>query len=94
MIGGSRRFQLSLPKPAGTVPVRVTGAVEDFSITSPKDSPVRVQVDSGAKTVAAGDRTLRDVKPGLTLTPKGWHVQNRYDVDAAARITLLSVDAR
>jgi hypothetical protein len=55
---------------------------------------VRVQVDSGAKTVAAGDRTLRDVRPGSTLTPKGWQVQNRYDVDAAARITLLSVDAR
>jgi hypothetical protein len=94
VIGGSRRFELSLPKPAGTVPVRVTGAVEDFSITSPKDSPVRVQVDSGAKTVAAGDRTLRDVKPGSTLTPKDWQVQNRYDVDAASRITLLSVGTR
>jgi hypothetical protein len=94
VVGGSRRFQLSLPKPAGTVPVRVTGAVEDLSITSPKDSPVRVQVASGAKKVAAGDRTLRDVRPGSTLTPKGWQVKNRYDVDAAARITLLSVDAR
>ncbi|HEV8173116.1 MAG TPA: hypothetical protein VGP91_05650 [Actinoplanes sp.] len=94
VVGGARHFELSLPKPAGTVPVRVTGAVEDLSITSPKDSPVRVQVDSGAKTVAAGDRTLRDVRPGSTLTPKGWQVQNRYDVDAAARITLLSVDAR
>jgi hypothetical protein len=94
IVGGIRHFELSLPKPAGTVPVRVTGAVENLSITSPKDSPVRVQVDSGAKTVAAGDRTLRDVRPGSTLTPKGWQVQNRYDVDAAARITLLSVDAR
>ncbi len=94
VVGGSRHFELSLPTPAGTVPVRVTGAVEDLSITSPQDSPVRVHVDSGAKTVAAGNRTLRDVRPGSTLTPKGWQVQNRYDVDAAARITLLSVDAR
>jgi hypothetical protein len=94
VVGGSRHFELSLPTPAGTVPVRVTGAVENLSITSPQDSPVRVHVDSGAKTVAAGNRTLRDVRPGSTLTPKGWQVQNRYDVDAAARITLLSVDAR
>jgi hypothetical protein len=94
VLGGSRRLQLALPKPAGTVPISVTGSIEDFSITSPKDSPVRVQVESGAKTVAAGDRTLRDVQPGSTLTPKGWNVPNRYDVDAAARVTLLSVDAR
>ena len=92
VVGGSRRFELSLPKASGTVPVLVTGAVEDFSIQSPADSPVRVKVDSGAKTVAAGDVTLRDVKPGSTLTPKDWKVANRYDVHAAARLTLLSVE--
>ena len=89
--GGSRRVDLVLPQPAGTVPVRVTGAVDELSVTSPTGSPVRVQVDSGAKTVAAGDKTLRDVKPGSTLTPKDWKVPNRYDVDAASRITLLTV---
>ena len=93
LAGGSRRVDLTLPKPTGTVPVRVTGAVDELSVTSPAGSPVRVQVDSGAKTVAAGERTLRDVKPGSTLTPKGWKVPNRYDVDAASRITLLSVRA-
>ncbi|HET6530953.1 MAG TPA: hypothetical protein VFH03_10135, partial [Actinoplanes sp.] len=91
LAGASRRVDLNLPAPTGTVPVRVTGAIEDFSITSPAGNPVRVQVDSGAKTVAAGDRTLRDVEPGSTLTPKGWKVPNRYDVDAASRVTLLSV---
>jgi hypothetical protein len=94
VLGASRRLQLALPKPSGTVAISVTGSIEDFSITSPKDSPVRVKVDSGAKTVAAGERTLRDVAPGSTITPKGWNVPNRYDVDAAARVTLLSVDAR
>jgi hypothetical protein len=91
VLGGIRRFQLKLPKPSGTVPVRVTGAIEDFSIQSPVGNPVRVRVDSGAKTVAAGQVTLKDVKPGSTLTPKDWKVTNRYDVDAAARVTLLSV---
>jgi hypothetical protein len=91
VIGGSRRFELSLPQASGTVPVRVTGAIEDFSIKSPAGSPVRVRVDSGAKTAAAGNVTLRDVKPGSTLTPKDWKVRNRYDVDAAARVTLLTV---
>jgi hypothetical protein len=93
VLGASRRFELALPKPSGTVPVRVTGAIEDFSVTSPTGNPVRIQLGSGAKTVAAGDRTLRDVKPGSTLTPKNWNVKDRYDVDAAARLTLLTVAA-
>jgi hypothetical protein len=93
VIGGSRRFELSLPKATGTVPVHVTGAIEDLSIQSPQGSPVRVQMQGGAKTVAAGKVTLRDVKPGSTLTPKDWKVANRYDVDAAAWLTLLSVDS-
>jgi hypothetical protein len=91
VLGGTRRFSLKLPKPVGTVPVRVTGAIEDFSIQSPVGNPVRVQVDSGAKTVAAGKVTLKDVKPGSTLTPKDWKATNRYDVQATARLTLLSV---
>ena len=71
--------------------MRLAGALDELDVTSPQGAPVRVQVDAGAKTVAAGARTLRDVKPGSTLTPKNWQVQNRYDVDAASRLTLLSV---
>jgi hypothetical protein len=93
VLGGSRRLELALPTPAGTIPIRLTGSVDELSVRSPADSPVRVQVGSGAKTVAAGERTLRDVKPGSTLTPKDWKVPNRYDVDVASRITLLSVEA-
>jgi hypothetical protein len=89
--GGSRRVDLRLSRPTGTVPVRVTGAVDELSLLSPAGSPVRVKVDSGAKTVAAGDTTLRDVRPGSTLTPKDWNAPNRYDVDAASRVTLLTV---
>jgi hypothetical protein len=91
LAGGSRRVDLTLAKATGTVPIRITGAIDDLSVTSPAGNPVRVQVGGGAKTVTAGKRTLRDVSPGSTLTPKDWAVPDRYDVDAAARLTLLSV---
>jgi hypothetical protein len=91
LAGGTRRVDLKLARPSGTVPVRVTGAIDDLSVTSPAGNPVRVQVGGGAKTVTAGQRTLRDLRPGSTLTPKDWAVPDRYDVDAAARLTLLSV---
>lgn len=93
VLGAARRLELALPAPAGTVPVRITGAVEDLSITAPSASPVRVRLDSGAKTVVAGDRTLRDVAPGSTVTPQNWQTRNRYDLHAESRISLLSVTA-
>jgi hypothetical protein len=92
LVGGSRVTEIALPKPAGTVALKVTGAVDELSLTSPAGNPVRVQMQGGAKTVAAGTRTLRDVKPGSTLTPKGWATNDRYDVTAEARVTLLSVE--
>jgi hypothetical protein len=54
---------------------------------------VRLRLDSGAKTVAAGERTLRDVQPGSTVTPEDWQTRDRYDVHAESRISLLSVTA-
>ncbi|RZU52455.1 hypothetical protein EV385_4318 [Krasilnikovia cinnamomea] len=92
LTGGARRVALTLPKPVGTVGVRVDGALDELSVKSPADAPVRVKVQSGAKTVTAGARTLRDVAPGSTLTPRNWQVPDRYDLDAAARITLLRVE--
>lgn len=89
--GGTRRIELTLPAATGTVGVRVTGAVDELMIKAPQANPVRVRVSSGAKTVAAGERTLRDVAPGSTLTPRNWQAEDRYDVAAAARVTLLSV---
>jgi hypothetical protein len=93
VIGGVREVELSLPTPSGTVPVRVTGAVDEFVVRAPANSPVRVRLNSGAKTVAAGDKTQRDVPPGSTFTPRNWQVDNRYDVDAASAVTLFSVTA-
>ncbi|WP_433725713.1 hypothetical protein ACQP2Y_07210 [Actinoplanes sp. CA-051413] len=92
LVAGSRVTEIALPKPAGTVALKVTGAVDELSLNSPAGFPVRVQMQGGAKTVAAGKRTLRDVKPGSTLTPKGWTTNDRYDVTAEARVTLLSVE--
>jgi hypothetical protein len=94
VVGGARRIELNLPVPAGTVPVRITGAVDEFVMTAPKNIPVRVRLDSGAKTVAAGERTQRDVPPGSTFTPRNWQVADRYDVDAASRVTLFSVEPK
>ncbi|MET8148191.1 hypothetical protein ACIBSW_31330 [Actinoplanes sp. NPDC049668] len=92
LIGGSRVTEIALPEPAGTVALKITGVIDELALTSPQGNPVRVKMQGGAKTVAAGARTLRNVEPGSTLTPKGWATNDRYDVTAETRVTLLSVE--
>ncbi|MBL7260393.1 hypothetical protein [Paractinoplanes lichenicola] len=92
MVGGMRTAQISLARPTGTVPIKVNGAVEKLVVASPTGSPVRIKVGGGAQTVVAGSRTIKDVAPGSTLTPKNWAVQNRYDIGAGAPITTLTVE--
>ncbi|WP_127504512.1 hypothetical protein [Actinoplanes solisilvae] len=92
MVAGTRSGQLTLARPSGTVPIKINGAVEKLTVRSPAGSPVRVKVGGGVQTVVAGNRTLRDVKPGSTLTPKNWSVPNRYDIGAGAPIMALTVE--
>jgi hypothetical protein len=93
MVAGMRRAEVILPRPSGTVPLRINGAVDALVLKSPSASPVRIKVGGGAKTVVAGTRTLKDVEAGSTLTPKGWNTADRYDVTAGARITALTIES-
>lgn len=93
MVGGTRRAVLKLSKASGTVPVKITGGVDDLTLQAPAGNPIRVKVGGGAGTVTAGARTLRNVAPGSTLTPKDWNSTGRYDVETASKISLLSVEA-
>ncbi|WP_305789141.1 hypothetical protein [Symbioplanes lichenis] len=92
--GAAQSTTVQLPEAAGTIPVKVTGAVDQLAMTSPEGNPVRVKVKGGAQTVAAGSRTLKDIAPGSTLTPKNWATDDRFDVEAESRVTLLTVATR
>ncbi|GID26966.1 hypothetical protein [Paractinoplanes brasiliensis] len=92
LVGGMRTAQINLARPTGTVPIKVNGAVEKLVVSSPTGSPVRIKVGGGVKTVVAGNRTLKDVAPGSTLTPKNWAVPNRYDMGAGAPISALTIE--
>ncbi|MFI1989832.1 hypothetical protein [Actinoplanes sp. NPDC020271] len=93
LVGGTRRAVMALSKASRTVPVKILGGVDDLTLRAPAGNPIRVKVGGGATTVTAGARTLRDVAPGSTLTPKNWNTSGRYDVETASKISLLSVEA-
>jgi hypothetical protein len=93
LVAGMHKADLQLPKPSGTVPVKITGAVDQLALRSPADNPVRVKMGGGAGDVVAGTRKLHAIAPGSTLTPKDWKEHSdRYDVTAASAIGSLNVE--
>jgi len=92
MVAAMKQAEVTLSRPAGTVPLKINGAVDKLVLKSPADNPVRIKVGGGAQSVVAGTKTLKDVAAGSTLTPKGWNTADRYDVTAGARITALTIE--
>jgi hypothetical protein len=91
--GGATRIELWLPATDGTIPIRMTGGVNQFLLHLPEGVPVRVRVRSGANSVEIDALNRSAISPGTVFTPAGWDgATNRYDVDAVAGFATLRVD--
>ncbi len=87
LTGGADRAALELPRPAGAVPVRLTGAVRELRVRAGADVPVRVRLGRGADTAVLDGTSRRDVRSGTALTTPGWRsAKDRYDVSARVRM--------
>jgi hypothetical protein len=92
-VGGVSSIELTLPKPGGTVPVRMSGGANRFGLRVPAGVPVRVRAGGGAGTVALDGDTRSGVTAGTLVASDGWDgAQDRYDVDAAAGVSTVTVD--
>lgn len=92
MTGGATHVDLRLPRPDGTLAVRVLGGVNRFEMHTANGTPVRVRVGSGAGAVTVAGRTHNGVAAGALFTPAGWSdTPDRVDLDAAAGMARLTV---
>jgi hypothetical protein len=95
MAGGATRLELTLPKPAGTVPIRLRGGLDELLVHAPKGALTRVKVTKGATNVTLDRLNRSKVAPDTTFTPDGWaQAKARYDVDAAEGIGTVKLDRR
>lgn len=91
-IGGASSIELILPKPSGTVPVRMSGGAGQFTIRVPDGVPAQVRAGGGAGSVSTGGVTRTGVAGGTVVTPPGWdQATDRYDVDCTAGVSTVSV---
>jgi hypothetical protein len=92
-ISGMSSIELRLPKPSGTVPVRMSGGAGRFAIQAPAGVPVRVRAGGGAGQVTVDGVPRSGLSGGTVITPEGWDSATaRYDVDNSAGVATLTVD--
>lgn len=95
LVGGAAHVTLQLPKPKGTVPLSVTGAVNELNVQTVAGTPVRLRLGSGAAVATIDGTTYRAVKPGTALASARWKsAKNRYDVATSATVSSVSIDHR
>lgn len=92
-VSGMSSIELRLPKPSGTVAVRMSGGVGRFAIQAPAGVPVRVRAGGGAGQVTVDGVPRSGLSGGTVITPEGWDsAPARYDVDNSAGVATLTVD--
>jgi hypothetical protein len=89
---GSDILDLSLPKPAGTLPFLLAGGVSQFVLSLPGGVPAQVTVGAGASQVSIDDQSLTGIAAGTVITPPGWATAtSRFDIDATSGFSRLTV---
>jgi hypothetical protein len=95
VMAGSDTLDMTLPRPAGTVPLLLAGGVSQFLLSLPAGVPARVTAGGGASFVSLDDQHLTGVAGGTVVTSPGWAAATaRYDIDATSGFSRLAVSRR
>jgi hypothetical protein len=86
---GSTSIDATLPTPAGTVPVTMSGGASTMRVHLPDGVPAQVRFAGGAGSATVDGRSRSGIAGGTVVTVADWTGSaNRYDIDAAGVATL------
>lgn len=98
LTGGASRVSLVLPRPSGTVPVRVLGGAHRLDVALPQGVPARVKVSGGANGLSLDGQRLGAVAGETLLESPGYgEATDRYEFEAsggAKDLTVFRVEER
>ena len=90
--GGVSRADLRLPRPTGTVPIRVSGGVSHLTIHRPGTVPGRIQIGGGVSKLELDTQYLGAIGGPVRLETSGYpDARDRYDLEiggGASKITI------
>jgi hypothetical protein len=92
VMAGSATLDMTLPRPAGTLPLLLAGGVSQFLLSLPAGVPAQVTVGGGASFVSLDGQHLTGIAGGTVVTSPGWAAAaSRYDIDATSGFSRLAV---
>jgi hypothetical protein len=92
---GSDVIDLTLPRPRGSVPVRLAAGANQLLLSLPSGVPVRLTAARGAGEVSLAGRDHAHVAVGAVFTTPGWAAgAPGFDIDATAGAGRVAVTTR
>ena len=90
--GGASRIQARLPRPEGTVPVRIGGGASQVEMIRPAGVAVQVRIGAGTSKLAIDDFRL-GAGGGMTdwRSPDYDSVGSRYDIEIGAGASAITI---
>ncbi|BFU44678.1 hypothetical protein [Krasilnikovia sp. MM14-A1004] len=93
LAGGAARFELTLPRPDGTLPVRIGAGVNELRLHAPAGTPLRIHAGGGANRVVVDGRARDGVPRGASIATADFAgAADRIDIDAVAGLGTVTVD--
>ncbi|GAB1640505.1 hypothetical protein [Krasilnikovia sp. MM14-A1259] len=93
LAGGAARVELTLPRPNGTLPIRIGAGVNELRVHAPAAVPLRIRAGGGANRIVIDGRTVDGVPRGEAVSTTDFAAAgNRVDIDAAAGLGTVTVD--
>ena len=90
---GSTRIDVTLPRPVGTVPVRMTGGATTFDLRLPTGVEAQLLFAGGAGQAVIDGNSRTGIAGGTTLATPGWDTAtDRYRLDLVAGVSSLTLD--
>jgi hypothetical protein len=93
--GGASGVAVTLPRPSGTVSVRVSGGASDVSIHRPEGVAARIRVGRGVSKLAFDEQRFGAIGGETRLQTNDYDgATDRYDVEVTGGASKLSIDTR
>jgi hypothetical protein len=92
---GSAGITVTLPRPRGTVTLRLEGGASQLAVSVPAGVPARVTAGDGAGQVTVGGTSYSGIGAGTVITQPGWAAATgRLDISATSGVSQVTVAAR
>lgn len=94
LTGGANHVGVRLPRPEGTVPLRIRGGASRVTLLRPAGVPFRIHVNGGLSRLSIDGRQLGSTGGPATLDSAGYdEATDRYELEVSGGASKISVAA-